>query len=1047
MNAELEFCDGKFVDDAQIVESVGVKPEKSTFIAKSNLIDPYDLVEALDLNTVIPSNLFDSLASSSWKERKEALENLLPLVKVPKIVASHNYSELLDALCKRVSDVNILVVIHAAGCIEAIANGLRSNFGPYRNISISALLEKAKEKKQSVLDGIRSALDSLRYCVPHLNDGFLEEVSSFIAHKNPSVRAETLLWISRLMQSNNITISKKDCKSLIGATISSMDDGTTEVRESASLCLACVYNILGESAAAPLLDSLDKIKLNKVKDLSSKVNSAQNSDPNKPTQSTTLSHKSASAAPLPVPLPVSQNNRKTPAESQLISHSSSKISRIEPESTSTPTPLSFSFNDADAERFFTEWLGELLCSELSDSIWKNRLAATEQIFVKLDEASELPEGFNTELFARFVSHKPGWKDSNFQVIGKVISCLLRISKFQFYTRESASIVISGLVEKLSDPKLRQDCGELFMIFAEHISIGFVVSQVVKLTQNQKSPKIQADIVKWLQCAIQAFGIASIQISELIEFCKTCLGNSNLTVRTVAISLAGTLRVFVGSDIRLLFNEVSPGILSLLDSEFSRVSNEPTPHPSRQSLSLQISAVYKSEAAIASSTTVIEDLIPRINITSQITDVLITKINDQSWKLRKEGLDEFAQILSSSNNRVKYTGSDLFSALKGRLSDSNKNISLQALDLCGAFAEAVGTPFEKHVKHLVPSVFITLSDNKIQVRQAALKALDRFLLVSPLNAFISSIGPALCPDSPNTRKELLTWSAAALSRQPQGSVNKDDLLDVVGPVVGCLQDRSGDVRKSAQAMVNAMSEHVSVDSIRKACSDQQPKLLPTLMPLLEAVRKNAPVNNSVNSQISSASVQTSQTSQANPRTPQRASSVRQPRPSTPIKFSASLHDVSEDQTRPLEEFPILSSDVSLKSARAEKDKGSARWAFDSPRKDIVDFLREQMIGNMSYTLIGKLFSDDFKDTISAMNRLEEFIRVASDDDTKSKFMANIDLILKYITLRFFETNTSVLIKALELSEVIVSFLDNCNYRLSEYEANSFIPFLITKVKII
>ena len=346
---------------------------------------------------------------------------------------------------------------------------------------------------------------------------------------------------------------------------------------------------------------------------------------------------------------------------------------------------------------------------------------------------------------------------------------------------------------------------------------------------------------------------------------------------------------------------------------------------------------------------------------------------------------------------------------------------------------MGSAFEKHLRTLLPSVLETLSDNKVQVRQAALKALDRFLLASPISTFFSSIGPALLADSPNIRRELLNWTAGVLLQPQKHALNKDEILDTVGQIVGCLQDRSVEVRKAAQAMISALLEHISADAVKKACIDQQPKLLPTLQPLLEAAKKN------------SGSSITNSIPQAAPKTPQRALSMRQTRPVTPIKLSASMHSFTDEISKNhLDEFPLLSADPSGKYLRAEKDKGSARWTFDTPRKDIVDFLREQMIGNVSYALIGKLFSDDFKENIAAMTRFEEFIKVASDDETKAKFVVNLDLLLKYLTLRFFDTNTSVLIKALELTEAIVSFMDNCNYRLSEYEAGSFLPFLIAKV---
>lgn len=55
---------------------------------------------------------------------------------------------------------------------------------------------------------------------------------------------------------------------------------------------------------------------------------------------------------------------------------------------------------------------------------------------------------------------------------------------------------------------------------------------------------------------------------------------------------------------------------------------------------------------------------------KITDDLIGKLNDKNWKIRKEGLDTVVEIL----NEAKFVSAsigDLPSALKGRLSDSNK----------------------------------------------------------------------------------------------------------------------------------------------------------------------------------------------------------------------------------------------------------------------------------------------------------------------------------------------------------------------------------------
>ncbi len=67
-----------------------------------------------------------------------------------------------------------------------------------------------------------------------------------------------------------------------------------------------------------------------------------------------------------------------------------------------------------------------------------------------------------------------------------------------------------------------------------------------------------------------------------------------------------------------------------------------------------------------------------------------------------------------------------------------------------------------------------------------------------------------------------------------------------------------------------------------------------------------------------------------------------------------------------------------------------------------------------------------------------------DDLPKETIANVDMILRWLTLRFFDTNTSVLMRALEYLQVLFNMLSNEDYHLLEFEAYSFIPYLVNKV---
>jgi cytoskeleton-associated protein 5 len=67
-----------------------------------------------------------------------------------------------------------------------------------------------------------------------------------------------------------------------------------------------------------------------------------------------------------------------------------------------------------------------------------------------------------------------------------------------------------------------------------------------------------------------------------------------------------------------------------------------------------------------------------------------------------------------------------------------------------------------------------------------------------------------------------------------------------------------------------------------------------------------------------------------------------------------------------------------------------------------------------------------------------------ESEKDGVISCLDLILKWLTLRFFDTNTSVLMKALEYLKLLFTLLSEEEYHLTENEASSFIPYLILKV---
>ena len=125
-------------------------------------MDPRAFAEEVDITPKLPSGLQAALTSSKWKERKEALDDLLALLNAtPRVKDAPELSEVVRALAGRMSDANINCVIIAANCIEALAKAMMGNFAKFRDISVNPMIDRLKERKQNVTDALGNALDAV----------------------------------------------------------------------------------------------------------------------------------------------------------------------------------------------------------------------------------------------------------------------------------------------------------------------------------------------------------------------------------------------------------------------------------------------------------------------------------------------------------------------------------------------------------------------------------------------------------------------------------------------------------------------------------------------------------------------------------------------------------------------------------------------------------------------------------------------------------------------------------------------------------------------
>ncbi|EGX95519.1 spindle pole body component, putative [Cordyceps militaris CM01] len=226
-------------------------------------LDAFALAEPVDISHKISPNFTELLASSKWKDRKEAVDGLYEALNVPRIKET-DFGEVNRGLAKCMKDANVAVVTQAALCIELLAKGLRRSYAKYRAVVMQPIMERLKEKKQTVSDALAAALDAV-FASSSFSD-CMEDIMTALGNKNPQVKEGTMKFLIRCLRTTRDVPTKPEITAICESGKKLLAESTPFLRDGGAEILGTVMKIIGERAMTPLIEGLDDIRKTKVKE-------------------------------------------------------------------------------------------------------------------------------------------------------------------------------------------------------------------------------------------------------------------------------------------------------------------------------------------------------------------------------------------------------------------------------------------------------------------------------------------------------------------------------------------------------------------------------------------------------------------------------------------------------------------------------------------------------------------------------------------------------------------------------------------------------------
>jgi cytoskeleton-associated protein 5 len=1020
-------------------------------------VDPYDLLEPVNVLAKIGPAFYEGLAEKKWNLRKEQIDNLITLADTPKI-ENGDFTQVVASLKKLItSDSNVRVVESCAKALGLLGKGLRGAFAGQAKVLVPTFFEKFKEKKASTVQAFQESLENM---IPHcfsLAD-IMEDIKATSDSKVPGQKKELLVFLTKLVKASNRAILTKQVKPLATIYMTLIEDSDPIVRDTAYESFGTMISFVGEKAVQGFLAKLDKIKEKKLRDFIPATPPPQAvavaaAPPPMTTPIQLDLEDLEDAAPAPKKGAPKAGAKGTPKKAapkaaaatedsppKAAPKAAVKGTAVAPtaatKKTGIPKPGTIvnntnapaaakpavednsttpSMNQEEVVAKAGALISMDIINQLAEKkVWKQRLDAINALgdFVnKMDEAA-ITE--NTDVLMSLLFYRPGFSDTNFQIVIRVIQIVQRIASLsKSFARRHAAYGMEGIVEKLTDNKIKKTGVECLSVFCEVLGPQTIFGLIYKICVNHKTPKVISEALLFMASALIDFGLNTVELKPLVDCVKQVLENPNPVVKQSAVLLLAEMFKYMGPSLRDQLKDVKPALLATIEQEFDKLSNLKPMTPAKK---LRASAVIPAASATASASSgsnnsntnaAANDDLPRVDISGKLTPQLLAMIDDNDWKKRQEGLTQLEEILNEANKKIQPKLGNLMNSLKKRLVDTNKSITVAALNILGDLATAIGAAIEPNMKLIMSSILNNYTDNKIPVRVAVSSCLDKWVEVCGMDAFLVYLPNAMA--AANGRKELLTWIA---KHMPSSKKKANDIKPLIKPVLTCLQDKAAEVRQVSETLLGEVLKRCGAKVIEQETSGLKPAFATTVKALLPKLAKE-PTTPARSNSISGAPKSGLKTPSAGSKSP-TASGSSSPRPAA--------------SSGP----PIVKT--GKKDARA---KAAGSWFFEEPTEEHVNMLKEQSAQSFSPEFHEKMFN--FVTYADVIIELDGFLVKHKD-----AVIDNLDIIFRWLTLRYFESDQLLLDKALELTKKMISTLLIGGYHLNDYEANCIVPIFVSRI---
>lgn len=449
--------------------------------------------------------------------------------------------------------------------------------------------------------------------------------------------------------------------------------------------------------------------------------------------------------------------------------------------------------------------GGPLESRVVSKTWSVRCAAYKEVAYLLAQGQTPPQFL--ALLPKFVGDtNPAAQEAGLAALTAVLEASPEAVLPQ------ASELTSALVEKAmtsAKPMIKQAASDALLKFVSvHSSEPSDILGVLAAAFANKNLKVQSSAASAYASLLAQFGPQYLSLKTFVPLMESLAGSSNAGVRAEASNCFKEAFRWVRDAIMPAVDRLKKVQADELKRNFEEITEPPTKKLFMRHES-QARQVEGKKAAPPRPMDAYELSQPK-DIFSQFNDAWVDSVLELSkWADKKQALDTLNSE-ADVPRLAERSPAHLVSLAKRLVVDSNFNVQMQAVRLCGLLARGQQRYFEAYARQLLPFLTAKFREKKAPMVQEAHTALLYFLKSLSIEDMLEDLKASLSEKTPGAKINCALWIAASVDQIGERMFAKVG-RELVEMISKNSSDSAGDVRTATQKVLQELSAKLGTAS--------------------------------------------------------------------------------------------------------------------------------------------------------------------------------------------------------------------------------------------